>query len=83
MQKAAEYRAYINYLGNVNNTDNFKKGIDKIITFRNQLVPYYPDFKTEVNQQLQTLKAKKQAAKKDTNAAALEEQISYLEKKLK
>lgn len=81
-RKAIEYRAYINYLGNVSNTENFKKGIDKVVAFRNLLAAYYPAYKDEVNQQLKSLKAKKQASKSGNNLAGIDEQISYLEKKM-
>lgn len=82
MQKAAQYKTYLHYLANVNNTENFKKGIDKIIVFRDQLSTYDPSFKTEVNGLLANLKNRKQSLKTSLNAAALDEQISYLNKKM-
>ena len=79
--KAVEYRSYINYLGNVYNTENFKKGLDKIIAFRDMISNFNPAFKGEVNERLQTLKKKKKTLKTKNNSQAIEEQISYLDKK--
>lgn len=81
--KLTEYRSYINYLGKVNNTENFKKGIDKIIAFRDMISNFNPAFKAEVNDRLQTVKKKKQTVKTNNNSSALEEQISYLDKKIR
>jgi aminopeptidase N len=81
-QKYNDYRAYLNFLANVTNAENFKKGIDKVITLRNQLSGYSPEFKSEVNKQLENLKAKKQALRTGANAATIEEQVNYLEKNL-
>ncbi|MCW3112933.1 MAG: family peptidase [Segetibacter sp.] len=84
LQKTSLYKAYLNYLGNVSNSDNFKKGIDRIILFRNRLAPYNPTFKTEVNGLLENLKNKKQSSKlRAGSSTVLEEQIDYLEKKMK
>jgi aminopeptidase N len=83
LQKTVEYKAYLNYLGNVSNTTNFKKGIDRIISLRNQIAPYDSSFKEKVNGLLENLKSKKQALKKQTNSNALDEQIIYLEEKIK
>ena len=80
--KAVEYRSYVNYLGNVYNTENFKKGIDKITTFRDLISTFNPAFKTEVNKQLQSLKRKKQTLKAKSPSSAIEEQIGYLNKKI-
>ena len=82
-QKASQYKAYLNYLGNVSNTMNFKKGIDKIISFRNQITLYYPNFKTEVNNLLENLKNKKQVIKTSINENEINEQIGYIEKKIR
>ena len=80
-KKTIEYRSYVNYLRNVYNTENFKKGVDKIITFRNLISNVDPSFKTEVNDQLQTLKNKKQTLKTKNNSSAIDEQINYIDKK--
>lgn len=82
-RKLAEYRIYVNYLGKVYNTENFKKGIDKIIAFRDVISNFDPGFKTEINNELQSLKKKKQILKAKNNAGAVEEEITYLDKKIK
>ena len=82
-RKIAEYKAYLKFLGNVNNTENFKKGIDKIVALRNLTATFQPDFKAEVNERLEKLKQKKEALKKINNNADLEEQIKYIEGKMK
>ena len=82
-RKIAEYKAYLKFLGNVNNTENFEKGIDKIVALRNLTATFQPDFKAEVNERLEKLKQKKEALKKTNNNADLEEQIKYIEGKMK
>jgi aminopeptidase N len=63
LEKAMEYRTYLNYLGNVNNTANFKKGIDQITVLRDAMALYDLAFKTEVDEQLENIKRKKLALK--------------------
>ena len=82
-RKIAEYKAYLKFLGNVNNTENFKKGIDKIVALRNLTATFQPDFKAEVNERLEKLKQKKESLKNTNNNADLEEQIKYIEGKMK
>ena len=82
-RKIAEYKAYLKFLGNVNNTENFEKGIDKIVALRNLTATFQPDFKAEVNERLEKLKQKKESLKNINNNADLEEQIKYIEGKMK
>ena len=35
MKKAEEYNVYLNYLRKVSNTNNFKKGVNKVVALRN------------------------------------------------
>jgi len=51
------------------------------MTFRDMISNFNPAFKAEVNERLQTLKKKKQTLKTKNNSGAIEEQISYLDKK--
>jgi aminopeptidase N len=81
LEKAMEYRTYLNYLGNVNNTANFKKGIDQITVLRDAMALYDLAFKTEVDEQLEHIKRKKLALKTSDNEGAINEQIGYIEKK--
>jgi len=83
LEKASQYKAYINFLGNVYNNENFEKGVDKVISLRNELSLYNPSFKEEINELLKNLKSKKQAVRNSTNATAIDEQIAYIEKKIK
>ncbi len=80
--KVAEYSNYIVFLRNVSNTENFKKGVDKIIAFRDRLSQYNPDYKKVIDSQLQNLVSKKEAAKNTANSPAIDEQIKYLQRKL-
>lgn len=82
-QKIREYKAYISFLANVNNTANFKKGIDKVIAFRNVLSAYHPAYKDEINQTLKGLRLKKSAGKSTVDPTVINEQVSYLDKKLR
>lgn len=53
------YQTFLTYMQVVNNADNFKKGIDALIKFRNQVVGFVPAFKDSFNKQLNDLKTKK------------------------
>jgi aminopeptidase N len=81
-KKISDYRSYLKYLGNVSNTQNFKKGIDKIITLRDLISNQHPSFKSEVNGQLEDLKKQKQAEVSENLVSGIDEQIMYLDKKL-
>ncbi len=82
-EKITEYRKYLKYLGNVSNTENFKKGINKVISFRDLISTFDPSFTTEVNEQLQSIKRKKETLKTKNNFSAMNEQMTYLDKKIK
>lgn len=82
-RKALEYRTYLKFLSKVNNTENFEKGIDKIVALRNLTASFQPGFKDEINTQLAKLKEKKEAINKKTNNADLDAQIKYIESKIK
>jgi aminopeptidase N len=82
--KFNNYRNYLAYLGNVNNTENFKKGVDKIIEFRNIVAGYSAQLKETINNQLQGVKQRKIALKNKSNSVAgLDEQIAYIDQKVK
>ncbi len=83
-QKFQFSQLFINYLSKVNNTANFKKGVDAVIAFRNQVLVYGEGIKAYFDNALKGLQEKKKAAKgKGIDAAALNEQLSYLEQQLK
>lgn len=82
--KFSKFNTYIAYLSRVENTANFKKGVDLIVTFRNQVAPFAPQFKDVVNKLLTDLKEKKQARKtKSSNPSAIDEQVAYLDTVIK
>lgn len=81
-EKFSEYKSYLKYLGNVYNTQNFKKGIDKIITFRDLISTFDSSFTYEVNEQLLSIKRKKETSRTNNNSSAINEQITYLDKKI-
>lgn len=81
-EKFTQYKSYLKYLGNVYNTQNFKKGIDKIITFRDLISTFDSSFTNEVNEQLLSIKRKKEMLRTNNNSSAIKEQITYLDKKI-
>jgi aminopeptidase N len=74
---------FITYLRKVQNVENFKKGLDTIISFRNRAAAFSNEFKLDINKELAQLKAKKEEARATSqNKEALEEEISYLTRTL-
>ncbi len=82
-EKIKAYKNYLSYLGNVYNTENFKKGVDRIIKFRDAVVRFNPKYKTAINNQLLQLKKQKQLVRTKENSRAIDEQIEYIDKKVK
>ncbi|HEX8334400.1 MAG TPA: M1 family aminopeptidase, partial [Segetibacter sp.] len=82
--RAQIYGDYILFLGNVHNTANFKKGVDKIIEFREIIAGFSAEAKTAINEELTSIMKKKKAYRsKAKDTAAIDEQIAYLDKKIK
>lgn len=80
----SKFNTFLVYLARVENTANFKKGIDILVQFRNRLTPFVPGFKEAVNKEFNALKEKKIARKaRSANASAIDEQVAYIEKALK
>lgn len=82
-EKASKLKDYILYLSKVDDVANFKKGIDKIVAFRNMIAPFAPQFKESVNDNLKDLKRRRMNAKIDINAYQIDQQTSYIDEKLK
>jgi aminopeptidase N len=82
-EKLNKYKNYLTFLGKVEDIVNFKKGVDKIVAFRNQITPFAPQFKDVVNQGLMELRKKKLDAKIDINAYQIDQQVAYINEKLK
>jgi len=74
---------YITYLTRVNNTANFKKGVDLVVAFRNKVAQY--GVAPQINAMLSgIIIEKKEAAKaKGANAADMDEQIKYVKEQAK
>jgi aminopeptidase N len=53
------FQTFITYLSVINNTDNFKKGVDALVKFRNAVMNFVPAFKDTFAKQMQELKSKK------------------------
>ena len=73
---------YIDFLGRVNNTTNFKKGVDEVVAFREKVAQY--GAAVPINGMLEGLaKTKEDNKAKGGNATDLDAQIAYIKEKLK
>ncbi|MFC4230722.1 M1 family aminopeptidase [Parasediminibacterium paludis] len=73
---------FIDYLAKVTTTDNFKKGIDEVIAFREKVAQY--GVAPQINNAIQDMAKKKEAYKaKAQDAAAIDIQLAYIKEKLK
>nr|MBA2762275.1 M1 family peptidase [Segetibacter sp.] len=81
--KITEYKNYLTFLGNVFSTENFKKGVDRIIKFRDVVAGFNPKYKTAINNQLLQLKNRKQLIRTKENSRAIDEQAKYIDVKMK
>jgi aminopeptidase N len=74
--------SFIDYLAKVTNTDNFKKGIDEVIAFREKVAQY--GAAPQINSAIQEMAKKKDVYKaKAQDAAAIDIQLAYIKEKLK
>lgn len=76
------FPVFCNYLANVNNTANFKKGVDATITFRQVLTPYGYDQMVNDFLTNSILKKKEAALATASDKKALQDQIDYLKAKI-
>ena len=73
---------FIDYLAKVTTTDNFKKGVDEVIAFREKVAQY--GVAPQINSALQGMAKKKEVSKtKAQDAAAIDLQLVYLKDKIK
>jgi aminopeptidase N len=73
---------FIDYLAKVTTTDNFKKGLDEVIVFREKVAQY--GVAPQINSAIQEMAKKKEAYKaKAQDAAAIDLQLAYIKEKLK
>ena len=69
-------------MGRVNNTANFKKGIDEVVAFREKIAQY--GAAPPINALLEGLARTKELKKaKGGNATELDTQIAYIKEKVK
>jgi aminopeptidase N len=78
LDKLNKFNSFIMYLSKVENTTNFKKGMDALVQFRNRLAPFAPGFKEAVNKEFETLKARKLRRKTNSNSSEIDEQVAYI-----
>ena len=82
--KFAAISSFTKFLGKVNNTDNFKKGIDLVVTIRDRWSGFSPGIKEKINKSFTSLIATKEMNKADgANINDLNKQINYLKEQLK
>lgn len=81
----AEYTFdFMGYLTMVNDTEKFKKGIDEILKFSETISRSYPEYGQAVRENLRHLAGQKSEKKTgNPNAAALQQQIDYINQKIK
>lgn len=79
MEKFEQYENYAFFLGRINNTDNFKKGVDDLAKFRNMVAQFGAELKNMLGKPLKDLKKKKETQ----NTTQSQEQAKYIDDKLK
>lgn len=83
IDKFSKFNPFILYLTKVENTANFKRGIDMLVQFRERLAPFVPGFKDAVNKEFNSLRQRKMSRRTNTNAATIDEQVAYMDKVMK
>jgi len=83
LEKLNKFNIFIMYLSKVEHTDNFKKGLNALVQFRDRLAPFAPGFKEAVNKEFETLKARKLRRKTAANNDTINEQIALIDAALK
>jgi len=84
MEKFNDFDNYTFYISRLTNIETFKKGIDDLISFRNLVAPFGQGLKENINKEISSIKKKKEAQRaSSTNASVIDEQIKYIDEKLK
>jgi aminopeptidase N len=79
MEKFNDLGNYFFYLSRVNNTENFKKGIDQLTKFRDMVAPYGQGIKEGINKAILSMKKTKETAKATSKTPTdFDEQIKYI-----
>lgn len=76
-EKFYGYKTFATFIGRLKDITNFKKGVDNLISFRNQVAPFGPNLKDNLNRILESQIAKKLDATTD------KEKLDYLSEKMK
>jgi aminopeptidase N len=71
------FKTFATFIGRLKDVLNFKKGVDNLISFRNQVAPFGPNLKDNLNRILESQIAKKLDATND------KEKLDYLTEKMK
>lgn len=71
------YKTFATFIGRLKDITNFKKGVDNLISFRNQVAPFGPNLKDNLNRILESQIAKKLDATTD------KDKLDYLTEKMK
>jgi aminopeptidase N len=83
LDQLAQFNTFLTYLVKVENTGNFKKGMNMMVQFRNYLSPMIPGFRDAVNKEFELLKARKLTRRnraKDTTA--IDAQVNYIDESI-
>ena len=83
MEKFNGFGNFSFYVGRINNTEKFKKGVDELIKFRDMVAPYGQGLKEMLNKGILEIKKTKETKKISTNNQAdIDEQIKYVAEKV-
>ncbi|TDH26045.1 M1 family peptidase [Segetibacter sp. 3557_3] len=82
-EKFVQLKTYLTFLGNVTNSTNFHRGVDRIIAFRDRVASFSKEYKDEINKQLTGLKNKKLNNRKLGDQTTRQEQAEYIDRFLK
>jgi aminopeptidase N len=84
MEKFNDFGNFSFYVGRLQDTEKFKKGIDQLIKFRDMVAPYGQGLKEMLNKAVLEIKKTKELQKsKSANSLEIENQISYILEKTK
>ncbi|HEY8387932.1 MAG TPA: M1 family metallopeptidase [Parasegetibacter sp.] len=74
---------FCDYLANVNDTEQFRKGVDAVVEFRNAIPQSVAIIKTMLNGYLRTVISKKEKLKATDTSGNIQAQIDYINNKIK
>lgn len=84
MEKFNGFPNFVFYVSRLQKTENFKKGVDVLAAFRDQVAPYGQGLKERLNKMMQEIKKAKELVKqKQASDSNIAEQIAYITEKTK